>query len=253
MRVTLGRYSSRSVEPTKNCHRRPNQYRQRQERFLDTAIASLAEDGKVVCVRLALLAEMMKTRLWTEREFRQLGGVEGLGITFLDETFTAKTASPACRRHEKAARHVLQALLPNSTSTLKGPQKSQSALLEASGYSHRPDEFRSLLKTLDHETRLITAAATESDGSDESEDGISKPTDDTYYQLTHGLLGKHPCGDGYCKGSEKQCAGGRNCVWQTARLSGWQNPNVAGYRPFGNSATFGGLPMRVIGTTRNVR
>ena len=36
-----------------------------QHRFLDQAISGLAEDGKVICVRLALFAEMMKGKPWT--------------------------------------------------------------------------------------------------------------------------------------------------------------------------------------------
>ncbi len=36
-----------------------------EDEFLDRAVAGLAEDGKVVCVRLAIFAEMMKGRPWT--------------------------------------------------------------------------------------------------------------------------------------------------------------------------------------------
>ena len=36
-----------------------------QEAFLDQAISGLAQDGKIISVRLALFAEMMKGKLWT--------------------------------------------------------------------------------------------------------------------------------------------------------------------------------------------
>src|SRR5262245_7251045 len=65
-----------------------------QERFLDQAVAGLAQEGKVIPVRLALFAEMVKGKPWTPATLRQEGGPEGLGVTFLEETFSAATAPP---------------------------------------------------------------------------------------------------------------------------------------------------------------
>src|SRR5262249_29022262 len=78
-----------------------------QERFLDSAVADLAQDGKVISVRLALFAEMVKGKPWTPATLRQVGGTEGVGVTFLEETFSAATAPPPHRLHQKAARAVL--------------------------------------------------------------------------------------------------------------------------------------------------
>src|SRR5262249_46707785 len=75
----------------------------RPERFLDQAVADLARDGKVISVRLALLAEMVKGKPWTPATLRQVGGTEGVGVTFLEETFSAATAPPPHRLHQKAA------------------------------------------------------------------------------------------------------------------------------------------------------
>ena len=47
-------------------------------RFLDRAISGLAEDGKVICVRLALFAEMMKGKPWTPRSLEAVGGTRAL-------------------------------------------------------------------------------------------------------------------------------------------------------------------------------
>jgi hypothetical protein len=63
-----------------------------QERFLGQAVADLAQDGKVISVRLALFAEMVKGKPWTPATLRQVGGTEGVGVTFLEETFSAATA-----------------------------------------------------------------------------------------------------------------------------------------------------------------
>ena len=54
----------------------------------------LAQDGKVISVRLALYAEMMKGRPWTPSSLKEVGGTKGLGVTFLEETFSASTAPP---------------------------------------------------------------------------------------------------------------------------------------------------------------
>src|SRR5439155_5574247 len=68
-----------------------------QERFLDQAVAGLAQDGKVISVRLAVFAEMVKGKPWTPATLRQVGGAEGVGVTFLEETFSAATAPPPHR------------------------------------------------------------------------------------------------------------------------------------------------------------
>ena len=42
---------------------------------------------------------------------KEVGGTEGVGVTFLEETFSASTAPPEHRLHQKAAQAVLKALL----------------------------------------------------------------------------------------------------------------------------------------------
>ena len=65
-----------------------------QDAFLDQAITELAQGGKVISVRLALVAEMVKGKPWTPETLRQVGGTEGVGITFLEETFSSPQANP---------------------------------------------------------------------------------------------------------------------------------------------------------------
>src|SRR5205823_10618617 len=60
-----------------------------QDTFLDQAVAGLAQEGKVISVRLALFAEMVKGKPWTPATLKAVGGTEGVGMTFLDEAFTA--------------------------------------------------------------------------------------------------------------------------------------------------------------------
>jgi formylglycine-generating enzyme required for sulfatase activity len=158
---------------------------QEQHAFLDHAVSGLAEDGKVISVRLALFAEMVKGKPWTPATLNEVGGMEGVGVTFLEETFTASTAPPQHRLHQKAAQAVLKALLPEAGTDIKGHMRSQQDLLNASGYASRPRDFDDLLRILDSEIRLITP--TDPEGKDDA-DPSTVPAGAKYYQLTHDYL-----------------------------------------------------------------
>ena len=73
----------------------------------------LAQENKIICVRLALFAEMIKAKPWTPATLKEVGGTEGVGVTFLEETFSSISANPKHRYHQKAARAVLKALCRN--------------------------------------------------------------------------------------------------------------------------------------------
>ncbi len=60
-----------------------------QDSFLDQSISGLAQDGKSISVRLALFAEMVKGKPWAPTTLKEVGGTEGIGLEFLEETFTA--------------------------------------------------------------------------------------------------------------------------------------------------------------------
>ena len=85
-----------------------------QESFLSQAVAGLAQGGRVISVRLALFAEMVKGKPWTTAALEEVGGTEGVGVTFLEETFSSPQANPKHRLHQEAAQAVLKALLPQT-------------------------------------------------------------------------------------------------------------------------------------------
>jgi eukaryotic-like serine/threonine-protein kinase len=153
--------------------------------FLEQAVSGLAQDGKIICVRLALFAEMMKGKAWTPSSLKEVGGTEGVGVTFLEETFSAANAPPQHRYHQKAARGVLKTLLPESGTNIKGHMRSYGELLEASGYGNRPRDFDDLIRILDSEVRLLTP--TDPEGKDDA-DPSTVQADAKYYQLTHDYL-----------------------------------------------------------------
>jgi serine/threonine protein kinase len=155
-----------------------------QHAFLDQAITGLAQDGKIVSVRLALFAEMVKGKSWTPATLREVGGTEGVGVTFLEETFSSPQANPKHRLHQKAAQGVLKALLPETGTDIKGQMRSEGELQAAAAYADRPREFADLTHILDNELRLITP--TDPEGSDDEQPTASPGG--RYYQLTHDFL-----------------------------------------------------------------
>ena len=135
-----------------------------------------------------------------------VGGIAGVGVTFLEETFSAKTAPPEHRLHERAARAVLTALLPGQGTDIKGHMRSYDDLLAASGYTRRPDAFADLIRILDSEIRLVTPTSPEGlddvdaegvgspfraeangDGTAQDRKGLPTPALRSY-QLTHDYL-----------------------------------------------------------------
>jgi serine/threonine protein kinase/formylglycine-generating enzyme required for sulfatase activity len=163
----------------------PSETSQEQTEFVNQAVTSLAQEGKVICVRLALFADMMQGKAWNRAILKQIGGTEGVGVTFLDETFSSPSANPKHRLHEKAARLVLKALLPEAGTDIKGHMRSHQELLEASGYSNRPKDFDELIRILDSEIRLITP--TDPEGKEDA-DTTTVQIGAKYYQLTHDYL-----------------------------------------------------------------
>jgi formylglycine-generating enzyme required for sulfatase activity len=181
-----------------------------QKEFVNQAVHELAEDGKVACVRLALFAEVMKQRPWDLATLKAVGGIEGIGMTYLEETFSARSAPPKHRLHEQAAQRVLIQLLPESGSNIKGRMISYDELLKASRYTCRED-FDDLMKLLDTDLRMVTPVEEEVAGDgwrvaeekgvagsgcrvagDESVPATHHPARATHiarhYQLTHDYL-----------------------------------------------------------------
>lgn len=177
-----------------------------EEQFLDDATLGLSKDGKIVSVQLSLFADMVKKKPWNRSTLAQVGGTEGIGVHFLEETFEGRGPNPDHRRHAVAARAVLHALLPGTGTDIKGHMRAETDLLDLSGYSSRPNDFKDLLTILDGELRLITPTdpegALSSDSVNRKSSRFGSKSDSsfplesaslstsiiTYYQLTHDFL-----------------------------------------------------------------
>ncbi len=156
------------------------------QRFLDRAVQGLTANGKVICVQLSLFADMMKGREWTTTGLQEVGGTSGVGVAFLEETFTSKTAPPTHKLHANAAQAVLKALLPELGTDIKGQMQPAERLMEVSGYADLPNDFRDLLQILNSELRLITP--TEPQRSEAGEAASRETNGQQCYQLTHDYL-----------------------------------------------------------------
>ena len=152
-----------------------------QQTFLERSISDLAQDSKLVPVRLALFAEMVKGREWVPTTLREIGGARGVGVTFLEQTFGTAAAPPEHRLHQNAVQAVLRALLPEGGASIKGQMRSDADLREVCGYSGRPGDFDDMVRMLDRELRLISPS--DPDGSTSDNRGGQ-----VYYQLTHDYL-----------------------------------------------------------------
>ncbi len=207
-----------------HAHRRlgegPGQWTPDQQAFLDQAVAGLARDGRVVPVRLALFAEMVKGKPWVPATLKAVGGAEGVGVAFLEESFAAPSANPRHRLHQKAVRGVLRALLPERGTDIKGSMRSAAELEAAAGYAGRPKEFADLLHVLDGELRLVTP--TDPEGAEEPGGGQrpAAPAAGRYYQLTHDYL--VPAVRGWLRRKQTESRRGRAEIRLEDRAALWQ-------------------------------
>lgn len=155
---------------------------QDQNDFLRQVAEGVSQDRKVISVRIAVFADMMKSRKWTTAELRQVGGIEGVGVTFLEEMFGSRNAPVQHRQHLEGVRGVLSALLPTVGTDIKGSMQSAVMLQKAAGYERKPIEFQELIAILDKNLRLITPV------DDGSADGANVKELSQNFQLAHDYM-----------------------------------------------------------------
>lgn len=155
-------------------------------RFIDAAVDCLATDGRVICVQLALLAEMLKRSPWDRSSTLFNDGGARIGTRFLEDTFDSETASRRTRVHAEGAARLLRALLPDPGARIKGAILTSEQLFDASGYRD-PMMFQNLLNLLDGELHLITPTDRNDDASQSDDSSVSDPSL-LGYQITHDFL-----------------------------------------------------------------
>ena len=160
----------------------------RQEEFLSQVVASLQNsEGLVVCVQLVLLSEMLKRREWTLDNFDQEGGAKGVGVRFLRESFDARSANPDHKVCARAARAVLDKLLPESGGNIKGHSRPATELRQVAAQADASVDFTRLLQIL-QELRLVTPTEREATGGEAPDSPPATAQTEPCYQLTHDYL-----------------------------------------------------------------
>jgi len=131
---------------------------------------------------------MVKDKPWAPATLKEVGGTKGIGVAFLEETFSGRTANPNHRLHQKAARAVLGALVSDQSGDIKGAMRHYGELLTASGYEPHPKDFDALLHILDSELRLITPTQPEGLDTQDLVQATRPHSTERYYHLTHDYL-----------------------------------------------------------------
>lgn len=158
-----------------------------QESFVTSTVRELESNGRVVCVRLALFAEMVKSKPWKPHTLTQLGGVKGVGVTFLEESF-GRSAPSRNRIFQKPIRAILSSLLPSDETEIRAQAQSRTNLLSISGCARFEKQFEEVLRILDLELRLITPVDAQLADVPLGGHSEESPDSDRYYQLTHDYL-----------------------------------------------------------------
>ena len=149
-----------------------------QEQFVHESIEALSTGGKIIPVRIAVFADMMKNYPWQVQSLSKIGGIDGVGVQFLEEIFLSSSAPVLCKLHFKAAQKIMKALLPHNEAGIKGNTIPYDKLLAISSYENQPKEFEQLIQMLDGELKLINPIFSEGNNSDNIRS----------YQLAHDYL-----------------------------------------------------------------
>ena len=145
-----------------------------QEKLIERISEVLSLDAESIPLRIALIAEAMKTQLWTEEAFDSLGGIDGIISKCVRKRIDSVDPLSAAGRTPLVMRNILQALLP-SDSKENLPVLPLSTLREKCATKIQEAEIADLLLELDSGLRLVTPVGQTQD-SEQS------------YRLTHRFL-----------------------------------------------------------------
>ena len=160
-----------------------------ERKFIQEVVHERAEaegsEGKLVSVHLALLAELLKDRPWTPETLHSLGGVGQVGYHFLKANFDHGTPYG---RFAPAALALLDALLPDSGTDLKGHARPVSELQRIAAEAAPAANFNELIKVLDGQLRLITPTEPPTMDYRTKRPPEATAAAEQWYQLTHDYL-----------------------------------------------------------------
>ncbi len=127
-----------------------------QRKFIETAIDGLAKDESVLCVRIAMFAEMMRTYPWETQTIIGFGGVDGAVARFLTDAFHSQNSPMSRRSVASICTEILRALLPDDDRELKSAAKSLSELAKGANEDKDSVRFTQAIRCLESDLRVIS-------------------------------------------------------------------------------------------------
>ena len=91
-----------------------------QKAFLNQSVAGLAEEGKIISVRLALFAEMVKGKPWTPATLKEVGGTEGCRCHVSRRDLQCVDSSSRASLSPESGPGGSESLLPETGTDIKG-------------------------------------------------------------------------------------------------------------------------------------
>ncbi len=130
-----------------------------QKTFIDTVIDGLAQDETVLCVRIAMFAELMKNYAWEIQTIHAFGGVEIAFSRFLTDAFHSQNSPMSRRSVANVCIEILRVLLPVDDRELKSASKSLSELASAANETMDSVRFTQSIRCLSFDLRIISPTA----------------------------------------------------------------------------------------------
>lgn len=169
-----------------------------QKKFVNAAINSLANRGRVICVHLAVFAETAKADSWTYTEFKSRGGLDGIGREFIAGIFQNPERPSYIQKSSSECWAILRQLLPEvrlpgaglEDGTLKGQPVPYLELMKSAGLVGERAKFTELMRFLEFDANLISRAASSLGQAavDDERELIETDRDGLAYELTHDFL-----------------------------------------------------------------
>lgn len=149
-----------------------------QRTFLGRAVKGLSHENQILCVNLAMFAELMRKHTWDAATLNRLGGTQGVLTRFLSDSFDSARAPISHRAIKNTCADILRELLPNDDRELKATAQPVSVLAAAANEPLASTRFKQSLQCLDQELHLVMRHQVH---------GQQEP----HYSLTHDFL-VHP-------------------------------------------------------------
>ncbi len=146
-----------------------------QHQFIAIAIDRLAHENLVLCVRVAMFAELMRNYPWEKQTILDFGGIDGAISRFLFDTFDSHSAQKSRKSIADVCSEILRELLPDDDRELKSASKPLSELALAARHTKNSIPFEQAIRCLEADLKLITRQ-------------LSANESDVHYSLAHDYL-----------------------------------------------------------------